>query len=708
MSVYISVATGNFTAETTWGNTWAAGTAYALGAMVVPTVLTNFAYKCVVAGTSDTVEPTWPTVEGDTVVDGTATWECVSPYPVAGDGFTVSASTIVTYDVGVTTDLYDNITLDGTLTFPSTQNSELWVAGTAAITINLGGALEIGTSTTPIPSTYYAKICFDPGTAARYALVLNDGGALTIYGDPAYYSSTKKLTLASDWDASLGDTLYVQGDQTLTWPVGAKFYLNKGYASGTYAGSTDYQTDGDIFEIATIGAYDSVNDVTPITVVAGHGSLLTFLASQELLVISRNVYLGDLNAPWDVYGYGSYTEYIRFDNNQASGNYNIDVNDCVLHGWDRAIDEGYNFVGNNLCFISNNYGTNSGANHQIIGDFVSNYCGINSGTNHQVTGNFVSNNRGINSGTNYKIAGDFVSNYYGIIYGTNHQVTGNFVSNNRGINSGTNHQIIGDFVSNYYGIIYGTNHQVTGNFVSNNRGINSGTNHKIAGDFVSNNYGINSGTNYQIIGDFVSNNYDFYNAVLSILAQNCDFGDGDITTSITDTNSKRSVIIEDCTLAGASRLPLRIYEATGNILPLVSTDVDWILPPSNNDWELQFLPNSYCADNWVNQLELSPLEYMSGYALTTNTTISFNIYPVGWLTTLTNTDILIEAKYLDSATGNTRTTVQTAAATFTNAVWNTLSVTIAPLQDGIVYFNVFLRRYESGAYVILDPVWSIS
>ena len=632
MSVYISVATGNFTAETTWGNTWAAGTAYALGAMVVPTVLTNFAYKCVVAGTSDTVEPTWPTVEGDTVVDGTATWECVSPYPVAGDGFTVSASTIVTYDVGVTTDLYDNITLDGTLTFPSTQNSELWVAGTAAITINLGGALEIGTSTTPIPSTYYAKICFDPGTAARYALVLNDGGALTIYGDPAYYSSTKKLTLASDWDASLGDTLYVQGDQTLTWPVGAKFYLNKGYASGTYAGSTDYQTDGDIFEIATIGAYDSVNDVTPITVVAGHGSLLTFLASQELLVISRNVYLGDLNAPWDVYGYGSYTEYIRFDNNQASGNYNIDVNDCVLHGWDRAIDEGYNFVGNNLCFISNNYGTNSGANHQIIGDFVSNYCGINSGTNHQVTGNFVSNNRGINSGTNYKIAGDFVSN----------------------------------------------------------------------------NYGINSGTNYQIIGDFVSNNYDFYNAVLSILAQNCDFGDGDITTSITDTNSKRSVIIEDCTLAGASRLPLRIYEATGNILPLVSTDVDWILPPSNNDWELQFLPNSYCADNWVNQLELSPLEYMSGYALTTNTTISFNIYPVGWLTTLTNTDILIEAKYLDSATGNTRTTVQTAAATFTNAVWNTLSVTIAPLQDGIVYFNVFLRRYESGAYVILDPVWSIS
>ncbi len=37
----------------------------------------GYFYICTVAGTSGGSAPTWPTTEGGTVVDGTATWQCV-------------------------------------------------------------------------------------------------------------------------------------------------------------------------------------------------------------------------------------------------------------------------------------------------------------------------------------------------------------------------------------------------------------------------------------------------------------------------------------------------------------------------------------------------------------------------------------------------------------------------------------------------------
>lgn len=56
---------------------WAASTAYAVNNCVKPTTLNGYWYKCTVAGTSGTAEPTWPTTVGTTVTDGGATWECM-------------------------------------------------------------------------------------------------------------------------------------------------------------------------------------------------------------------------------------------------------------------------------------------------------------------------------------------------------------------------------------------------------------------------------------------------------------------------------------------------------------------------------------------------------------------------------------------------------------------------------------------------------
>ena len=55
---------------------WAASTAYALGDIVVPTTSNGFWYECTTAGTSNASEPSWPTTEGGTVNDNTATWTC--------------------------------------------------------------------------------------------------------------------------------------------------------------------------------------------------------------------------------------------------------------------------------------------------------------------------------------------------------------------------------------------------------------------------------------------------------------------------------------------------------------------------------------------------------------------------------------------------------------------------------------------------------
>jgi len=56
---------------------WVANTAYTVGQRVKPTSQNGYWYVCSTAGTSHaTTEPTWPTLDGETVTDGTAVWTC--------------------------------------------------------------------------------------------------------------------------------------------------------------------------------------------------------------------------------------------------------------------------------------------------------------------------------------------------------------------------------------------------------------------------------------------------------------------------------------------------------------------------------------------------------------------------------------------------------------------------------------------------------
>jgi len=189
------------------------------------------------------------------------------------------------------------------------------------------------------------------------------------------------------------------------------------------------------------------------------------------------------------------------------------------------------------------------------------------------------------------------------------------------------------------------------------------------------------------------------------LVRNCIY-DG-VTLLYSTDRINISNVYENCNWEGTIR-EYRFITGVGTGLPLINGEGGWQAPPSGHTWETKMVPLTNCNTEKNLRLAFSPLKNLFAYISAGLNTITFKIYPVGWTSSLDQDDIYLEAFYLDEASGIHRAKAVTGAGTFANDGWRDLMVTFTAGQDGVVYFNLFMTKYESACYVLIDPVWSLS
>jgi len=551
--------------------------------------------------------------------NASATWGGGGTPSVNDDTATIEHA--VAYNLGDSSIDFGNVTINayGTLIFPTDANSTINFNATAILNITDKGTLIAGRKGSPVQSAYHCRIYWDQGASERYVLEFRDGANIEIYGDPAYYGNRRTADLDSTW--STGQTLYVTGDITADWVSGHFFYIHK---NGSYS---NWTTDADVFEIDTIGSYDSDNDRTPITIVET-APAVTYTAvhattgyQNKLIMVSRNVEFGDPAVGWE----------------QDSSNFLYHIDDTMIFGWHRVNGNGNNNDYNKCVFLSNSTLTDGSSQG---GEFIDCEC----------IGNVDTFSGGLDD--------VYIKNC-------------NIVSADSGFYLRNCKVEDCDIVSIDYTMVTGgvSNLFINCNFVACDDVLRV------------------ERTSTLINCNFYTNNI-ISRDPLSVRLCNCDFTDNGLLFDDQNENSW-SLILEDCTFEGIDRLPLRLYSTYGDSLPLQYGDTDWQRPLSENDWILQATPTSASRNRYERSIALSPLNRMFDFAKAGSRFLSFRVYPINW-PVLNEDMITLELSYLDSESNITTTTV-TNTGTYANDGWRDIKVYFTPLQDGIVSFNLYLK-----------------
>lgn len=589
---------------------------------------------------------------------------------VSGSGYKVK------YNIGESTVTWGSITVGngGMLYFPTDASSKMIFAAESVLTINSGGEVRTGTSSAAgaVGSAYTCKIHFNQPSAAKNVIDHKNGGIINIWGDTAYYGSTAYAYLSANWTS--GQSFYVTGDFSAKWIAGQKFWIYKNPDT-----VESYTTSSKIYTIATVGSYDSGNNRTQITI-SESAPGVTFQATSAsgytspIIMLSRNVEIAD---PGTTLSIGvTYTERCRLTSAQTGSNFLVDLRACMLYGFDYW----------------------GGCTNFKFANFLVTCCSnfVYTGSNIDFTGDVV----GLLSSIGYTSS---ASKFVGHIVGTQ----------NGGMSMPYSYWQ-GDGIANK---VTWTNANVAlrdctwvGNCVGCDTGV-SFSNSLWIGHAYANNMTIASSYGITWIGNSNRNTTETY----TIGFRNRWIGDVDASPVFSTTGS---LVREDSTVAGTARFPERHYQVGGTMSPLVSGDSGWVAPDSGNTWILQVTPNSTCDDfpTHLNQIVRSPIAPIAAYCTSGSKTLTYKIYPSsGWTLRGTNPnyylnqdDVVLEVSYLDSASGITRTTVYNTSQTYAVSGWRSCSVTFNPSQNGIIYINMYIRCYESGDYILIDPVFTVA
>jgi hypothetical protein len=596
-------------------------------------------------------------------------------YPDTNADVVVTGAYKIAYNIGVSAITWGNITVSagGMLYFPVDQDWKLLFTTTGVLTVAAGGEIRTGSALEPaaIGADYKGQMYWPQGSSARTVFSLTSNAAVNLWGSPDFYGGERYAYLESDWSA--GQTLYVKGDYSAKWRTGQRFYIHNN--SDKYSSIT-YQNR--IYQIASVDAYDSVNDRTGITIVeAAPGILFTALNAttgwqSKLINISRNLELLDPGMSYVPYsGYNDYTERIRLVVGQITSIDKILFKDCMFVGWNYAINGGFNVKGENLSLINNHYA-------------------IYLGTNYVLSGDFISNNEALSGGTNHKFTGDISGGHTHAIGGTNHVVTGDFIGNQAVSNNQTRLTLRGKVAFNYSGIGTLLDADIQADFIGNDVAVNGSENRVISimGSFINNTTAVSGGKTRIYGGNVLLNSNP---------------------ASVVVVNPERFVLYENCMFNGNIRRPFMLYHSLGNILTLFDGEAGYQAAPSENPYVLQVTPNLHCL-RIVGPplLSLGVMGKIAAIAPAAEVTLTFSIYPVGWTVPLTHNDIRLEVQYLNTADTASLAVAVNTGQTYENDGWRPVSVAFTPAQAGLCYFDLIIGKFESGKTLLIDPLWSIA
>ena len=323
----------------------------------------------------------------------------------AGDTATIANTHVVTYNVSEANQLgIVTINVGGELTFLASMDT-LLTLGDVDFVIN--GALTVGTLVTPIDAAYTATINHY-STSYANCPITGASSALSMCGDPDFFGSTHKATLASNY--TTGQTFTIVGDYTSKWLAGQKLMLIK---DGEYASSS---TDLQVVTIDTIAANGGNTDITIDEAFPGG----TYSEDADLFNLSRNVIYcgnGTLDSP-DGSTYD--TSCANFDFDQGGSV----VLDSMMAGWIYSFDIYRTTINHTVfhntyqlgtftdCEITNIImaGNYSGFNmHDCVGDDFT-LIGCYQSSNAALSNNIIDNLRLINLGSQF--GGTYSSNNF--------------------------------------------------------------------------------------------------------------------------------------------------------------------------------------------------------------------------------------------------------------------------------------------------------
>lgn len=567
-------------------------------------------------------------------------------YPqTAADVVTIAAGHTVTYNKVSTVEM-GAITVNGIFKASRTMSTKLTL-GHVELTVSATGEMDWGKTGDVVGSAYVAEVLWNTTADNAKGIMVASGGKFYSLDNPAYYGSLDFSLTQANWTS--GTTFYVTDNVSAKWSSGHELTVHK-YVLGYLAANVALVT------IASTPTWDGAKSTIVINEAFPTG---TFNAGGRVEHLSRNVRFGKLGASTAIGNANTLRPRMTMFNTTA--NPYCEIGGCWTGFYGMHIS--YNapisaVLRNGERFV------NQGSNHIFTGKVLSCVCGTNACLGLDFRGVSYSSTHGVYSSIRGTISGSIYNNTHGLNY-------------SYGLTVSTSAKI--------YGNAYGFN-------VTQSSDIQSGASvfHNTYGFYYSSTkmlgaVGYNGTTR-------AANSYDtFYSDIFlrnssaqaAITVANRNVEHRNKNFYVQDYNGVLGAAYRFANMADMIRNNSTVrpggQSSSIEVVPLSALTVAYKERiPGQEDWLELDVPAA----------QQTRTIYVKGEGWSAN-------YPL-------NTELYLEAEYLDHASALTVATIASTQVLSDNTTWTALSVTFTPSQVGPVRYRVWFGKYAASCKVYID------